>query len=200
MQSVKNHSAATSRTVGTSSIKDEKEGISPGIRVFIRVVVVLVVIALIAGVLGTALYAWVIYLAEPYEEKETLHFTVEDGNHKDATHGCFFLIRAGKGVNIDPYEYSFYLSEKGHTPKKLDMRFREYEDTPPYGPDPNSGDLNKSYEWRQDGELWTEGEYVGFDMPTEDMGVKVHMGVYEVTIKNPRGEIIFKDTFLFGYE
>ena len=174
---------------------------SPGMRVFIRVVVVLVVIALIAGVLGAALYAWVVSLADTDEEVEKMHFSVFEApppwKPMNPIQGSFFIIRAGKGVNIDLYEYSFHVGEKGQPPIKLDTYFREYMDTPPYGPDPNSGDLNKSYDWKQDGELWSEGEYICFDVPKESSGIVFEVStLYEVTIKNSRGDIVFRDTFI----
>ena len=173
---------------------------STGMIVLLIVGIVVVVVVLITVVLAGVLFMWTTSLADTDESVEIMHFTVEDGNHKSTTQGCFFLIRAGKGVDIDPYDYSFYVSERGHSPKKLDMNFRDYMDSPPYGPDPNSGDLNKTYDWRQDGELWSENEYIGFDIPTEDMGIGYTDGaVYEVMIKNPRGEIIFKDTFAIGH-
>ena len=139
--------------------------------------------------------------ADQYEEVEIMHFSVEDGNNGDREHGCFFLIRAGRGVDIDPYTHSFFVAEKGYSPKKLDLNLRQYEDSPPYGPDLGSGDMNGTYDWTEYGKWWNNGEYIGFDMPMENMGIDIADGnVYEVMIKNPHGEVIFKDTFIYSQQ
>ena len=172
-------------------MKKNEEAVSPVIAIILMVAITVV----LAGVL----YMWVISLADTDEGVSIMHFTVEDGNNKADTKGCFFLIRAGKGVDIDPKRHAFFVAEKGYSPKKLETSFREYKDSAPYGPDPNSGDLNKTYDWTQDGDLWSDQEYIGFDMPKESMGIDPSDGnVYEVLIKNPKGEVIFKDTFVYS--
>jgi len=142
------------------------------------------------------------YQDDHYDEGVSImHFTLEDGNNRDGERGCFFLIRAGRGVDIDPKRHAFFVAEKGYSPKKLDMNFREYRDSAPYGPEPESGDLNSSYDWTYDSDLWNDGEYIGFDMPMDNMGIDPADGyVYEVLIKNPYGEVIFKDTFVYSQQ
>ena len=127
-----------------------------------------------------------------------MYFTVEDGTNINSERGCFFLIKAGKGVDIDPSRYSFYVTEKGFSPHLLDFDKREYNDADPYGPRLDSGDLNGSYDWREEGDLWSDGEYIGFDMPMPDMNIEITEGnIYEVMIKNPNGERIYSDTFVY---
>ena len=172
-------------------MKNNEEAVSPVIAIILMVAITVV----LAGVL----YMWVISLADTSEGVSIMHFTVEDGTNKDDTHGCFFLIRAGKGVDLDPMRQSFFVAEKGYSPKKLDNADREYKLSDPYGPDPDSGDLNTTYDWTSDGDLWSDQEYIGFDMPKESMDIDPTDGaIYEVLIKNPKGEVIFKDTFVYS--
>ena len=59
--------------------------------------IVLIIVTIVSiGVIA------VVYLDEEKEKDETMHFGVTDGVNEDEEHGCFFLIKAGKGVNIDP--------------------------------------------------------------------------------------------------
>ena len=128
-----------------------------------------------------------------------IYFTLDDGMNMDEERGCFFLIRAGKGVDIDPSRYSFYVSEVGYSPKKLDFALREYNDYDPYDPKLNSGDRNASYNYEIEGKLWSDGEYLGFDMPMRDMNIDIQNGnIYEVMIKNPKNEVIYSDTFVYS--
>jgi len=188
-----------SQPAGSAYAGGEKKGMSSGMIVLIVVGIVVVVGILITVVLAGVLYMWVISLADTDESYTLMAFDVGDGNNIDDTHGCFFIILASLDVDIDPYDYSFYVSEKGDSPKKLDTTFREYLDSPPYGPDPNSGDLNKTQDWTEDGDLWSDGEYIGFDMPKESMNIDPKDGaIYEVLIKNPNGEVIFRDTFVYS--
>ena len=128
---------------------------------------------------------------------DIMYFTLEDGQNMDEERGCFFVIRAGKGVNIDPSRYSFYVSEVGYSPQNLDFDLREYNDYDPYDPKPNSGDRNASYNYKIEGNMWSDGEYIGFDMPMEDMNIDIKTGIYEVMIKNPKDELIYSDTFAY---
>jgi len=172
-------------------MKNNEEAVSPVIAIILMVAITVV----LAGVL----YMWVISLADTSEGVSIMHFTVSDGNNKDETHGCFFLIRAGKGVDIDPLRHAFFVAEKGYSPQKLDNDDREYKDSHPYGPDPASGDLNTTYDWTSDGDLWSDMEYIGFDMPKESMNIDPRDGtIYEVLIKDPKGEVIFRDTFVYS--
>lgn len=187
----------TNQYPGQPPTKSEKKDMSTGMIVLL-VVGIVIVMGLLLTIVGV-LYMWTISRSNTDESYTLMVFDVGDGNNIDDTHGCFFLILASKDVDIDPYDYSFYVSEKGGSPKKLDTTFREYLDRPPYGPDPNSGDLNKTQDWTEDGALWSRGECIGFDIPMEDMGIKITDGnVYEVLIKNPKGEVIFKDTFRYS--
>ena len=119
---------------------------------------------------------------------------IVDGTNIDDTYGCFFLLRAGAGVDIDPSRYAFYVSEKGYSPHKLDLEVRTNDNLG----NPTGGDRNGTYDWTVDGELWSGGEYLGFDMPTEDMGIDIVDGnIYEVMIKNPKGVVIFRGSFVY---
>jgi len=195
VKSENNQVPSTSQTSGLTD-PEVKEGIP---RSEMKIIIVIgIVVVLFLSVLMGVLYMWAPTPIVSDEGISVMHFTVEDGHYQGPTQGCFFLIRAGHGVDIDPYRFTFYVCEKGSSPKKLDTNFREYMVNPPYRPDPNSGDLNRTYDWTQDGELWSKDEYIGFDMPMEDMGIDITDGnVYEVTIKDPKGEVIFKDTFVF---
>ena len=142
------------------------------------------------------LYSWV--PSHPNNSTwNPVRIDVEDGMNADDTYGCFFLLRAGRGVDIDPNEYSFFVAEKGFPPKKLDFELRTYDgDGNPTGGDrtapgcPTHENFNES--------SWSEGEYIGFDMPTRNMGIKIVDGnVYEVMIKDPRGNVIFRDFFVY---
>ncbi len=151
--------------------------------------------AVVLGVTG-GLYFWTSSMDVIDEGESIMHFTVEDGNNMDDTYGCFFLIRAGKGVDIDPSRHSFFVGEKGFSPKKLGFSERRYDEGKPVG-----GDRNGTYDWTNEGPLWSDGEYIGFDMPKESMGIDPVDGkIYEVLIKNPGGEVIFKDSFVYSMQ
>jgi len=146
----------------------------------------------------TAFLALYIFL-DPYDSAREPHRPffnpmVVDGTNIDDTYGCFFLLRAGAGVDIDPSRYAFYVSEKGYSPHKLDLEVRTNDNLG----NPTGGDRNGTYDWTVDGELWSGGEYLGFDMPTEDMGIDIVDGnIYEVMIKNPKGVVIFRGSFVY---
>ena len=167
-----------------------EEAVSPVIAIILMVAITVV----LAGVL----YMWVISLADTDEGVEIMYFTVEDGTNINSERGCFFLIKAGKGVDLDPSRYSFYVTEKGFSPHSLDFNKRLYNDADPYGPRLDSGDLNGSYNWKEEGDLLSDGEYIGFDMPMPDMNIDIQEGnLYEVMIKNPKGERVYSDTFVY---
>jgi len=157
-------------------------------------IVFVIVILVSIGVIG------ILYLDEDKEKEkdDSMYFEIDRGTHIDKNRGCFFIIRAGKNVNIDPSEYSFFVCEIGYTPQRLDFSLREYDKTAPFGPIPSSGDRNGTYDYTKDGNLWSEGEYIGFDMPMEDMDVRYKFGnLYNVSIKDPKGVCIYKDWFGF---
>ena len=157
-----------------------------------------IILILILGFLSYYLFGGFSSESKKTDEVTELSLNIDDGNNIDATRGCFFLIHAEEGVNIDPNEYSFFVAEYGYSPKKLDMNIRAYMDAAPYGPDPSSGDLNRTYDWTLDGELWSEREYIGFDMPKDNMGIRIRDGViYEVNLKNPKGTVVYRDTFIY---
>ena len=168
-----------------------EEAVSPVIAIILMVAITVV----LAGVL----YMWVISLADTDEGVDIMYFSLEDGVNKDEKSGCFFLILAGKGVNLDPSRYQFFVSEKGGSPHLLDFNEREYKDEDPHVPISNTGDLNKTYDWTELGDLWSDGERLGFDMPMEDMNIDIVPGnEYEVMIKNPKGEKIFNKAFVYS--
>lgn len=131
----------------------------------------------------------------PYRA-ELLIVTVKDSNNADDTHGCFFLLRAEQGVDIGPKEYSFFVAEKGNLWVELDLDYRYYDrNQTPYG-----GDQNYTYPppFTEEEPYWTEMEYIGFDMPTEDMDISIVDGnTYEVMIRNTKGEVVFRDDFVY---
>lgn len=183
-----------SQSTGSTYTGGEKKGMSTGMIILLVVGILVIVGVLITVVLAGVLFTWTSSLASTDEGVTILHFTLEDGRNTDDTHGCFFLIRAGKGVDLDPARHSFYVAEKGYSPKKLDFSERQY-----IGGQPAGGDRNVTFDWTVGGDLWSDQEYLGFDMPMEDMGINIAEGkVYEVMIKNPQGEVIFKDTFVYS--
>ena len=157
----------------------------------------------IIGILSMFLmYMWVPEHDHIDEGVDIMYFTLDDGQNLDEERGCFFVIRAGKGVDIDPSRYSFYVSQKGYRPQKLDFALREYNDTDPYGPVLTSGDRNGIYNYTLKGDLWSDGELIGFDMPMQNnpgrpMDVTIQTGIYEVMIMNDKGEHVFSDTFSY---
>ncbi len=133
---------------------------------------------------------------EPRPQSIRLRASIEDGNDTDSKHGCFFRLKAGNGTNVDPRDYWFMVSVKGYSPRKLNISFREYANdscSTPFG-----GDLNSSFDWNEDDMRWTEGEYIGFDMPMDKVNLTVQDGMtYEVIITNPgiftwRGEFVYR--------
>ena len=171
-------------------IMNEEEAVSPVIAIILMVAITVV----LAGVL----YMWVMSLSNTQEEIEMVVATVEDGVNTDHRHGCFFTIRAGMGTNIDPGRYSFSVAEMGYSPKKLDFAIREYRDYTPYDPESDSGDRNKSYDYGMDGDMWSDGEYIGFDMPMEDMNIDIQEGYqYEVMVRNSKSAAVFRGTFVY---
>ena len=173
-----------------------EEAVSPVIAIILMVAITVV----LAGVL----YMWVISLADTDEGVDIMYFTLEDGQNQGEERGCFFVLRAGKGVSIDPSRYTFSVGEKGYSPQELDFGLRVYNDADPYGPLFSSGDRNSSYNYKGEGDLWSDGEYLGFDMPMKNnpsrpMNIDITSGnIYEVMIKNSKGEMIYSDTFVYN--
>ncbi len=178
------------------------EAVSPVIAIILMVAITVV----LAGVL----YMWVISMVDPNEKPSIMIFEVTDGVNKDSEHGCFFKIRAVSEVDIDPTRYFFTVSESGQSPKSLDFRFRDYEDQGEDELTPVGGDRNKTYRydeknWKIEnmnvegpGQMWNDGEYIAFDMPMARKGVEIDKGSeYEVMIKNPNHEIVFRGTFVY---
>ena len=129
-------------------------------------------------------------------EEDEMNFTIEDGNMCWPQRiGCFFLIRAGENVSIDPNQYSFYVGVKGNIPMKLSMEPRSYT----INGTPMGGDWNTTYDYKEDGDLWSEGEYLAFDVPRQYSKDEIPENLHEVLIKNPSGKVIFKDTFFIGF-
>ena len=178
--------------------KKNEEAVSPVIAIILMVAITVV----LAGVL----YMWVISLADTDEGVDIMYFEVDDGTNLDNTHGCFFILRGGKGVDIDPSKYSFYISEVGYSPQKLNFALREYKEDDPYDPKYESGDRNGTYDYRTEGDMWSDGEYIGFDMPMtknneRPMSINIKSGnVYEVMIKNPKNEKVYADTFVYSIQ
>jgi len=144
------------------------------------------------------------------EPVQIMKFSVEDGPNENDEVGCFFLIRAEKGVDLDPSEYTFWVAEDGRSPQKLNFQFRDYSQDAMKVPE--GGDRNATYRYdssiksgrwpdmpaEEDRERWNDGEYLGFDMPTEELGINIINGnVYEVLIKDPNRDIVYRDTFVY---
>jgi len=189
---------------------EEKKGI-PVWGIVLIVVGAVVLLAMIILVAAGVLYTWSTGRAET-ESREfpIMAFEVKDGVNRDATHGCFFTIRAKKGVDIDPSKYFFYVAEKGRSPKALEFGFRHYQDQGEDDLTPVGGDRNKSYRydeknWKAEntnveaaGSMWSDGEYIGFDMPMVSMGIDIVEGrIYEVMIKNPSQEVVYQGSFTY---
>lgn len=153
------------------------------------------------------------YYYNDQEEVNIMKFSLQDGFNSAEnpdTVGCFFLIRAEKSVDIDPSEYTFWVSEDGYSPKKLDFSFRDYtqdENMTPLGGDRNASyrydDMIRQGRWpdmpkETSYERWTDGEYIGFDMPEDSMAIDVISGnKYEVIMKDPNNEIVYRDVFIY---
>ena len=183
--------------------KKKKNGIT------IAVISIIIIILLIGAGLFIS-YFWVVSVADTDGDVTIMAFEVRDGVNKDATHGCFFTIRAKQAVDIDPSKYTFYVTEQGRSPQKLDFAFRNYED---HGGDdftPVGGDRNMSYRyddknWKIEGmnveatgSMWSDGEYIGFDMPMIAMGIDLVEGkVYEVMIKDPNMKVVCQEDFIY---
>jgi len=149
-------------------------------------------------------------LPPPDEHICIMRFSVEGSPNESDTVGCFFRIRAEMSVDIDPRNHTFWISEEGDMPVVLNFSFRDYStDTLKIA---EGGDRNATYRYddsftsgrwadlpaEEDRERWTDGEYIGFDMPTEDMGIDIVSGNnYEVLIKNPENDIICRETFKY---
>ena len=184
-------------------------------------IIVIVAVAIVGGLIllsvvaAGVMYIWVISLADTGTSVTVMKFSIQDGDndpgHPDDV-GCFFLIRAEKGVDINPKKYSFWVSEEGFSPKKLNFEFRDYD----WGIEPRveGGDRNATYRYdnrveegryedmpvEADSERWTDGEYIGFDMPSDSMGIDIVSGnKYEVMIKDPNNEIIYWDVFIYKF-
>ncbi len=183
-------------------MKKNDEAVSPVIAIILMVAITVV----LAGVL----YMWVISMADTGGDVPIMAFETRDGVNKDETHGCFFTIRAVKSVDIDPSKYFFYVTEQGRSPKALDFAFRDYEDQGEDALSPVGGDRNKSYRfedknWKIEGKnveatgsQWSDGEYIGFDMPMTSMGITIEKGgVFEVMIKSPDMEIVYQGSFVY---
>ena len=159
-------------------------------------VIAIILMVAITVVLAGVLYMWVMSLADTDQDLEMIVGDVYDGTNKDSEHGCFFLIRAGAGTNINPTRYGFYVREKGMPLNKLDQGIRTYSND--IMRTPRGGDRNGTYDYTADGDLWNQGEYIGFDMPKNEMDIEiVDGGVYEVMIKGPQGDSVFQKTFVY---
>ena len=178
------------------------EAVSPVIAIILMVAITVV----LAGVL----YMWVISMADTEGDVAIMAFEARDGVNKDEEHGCFFTIRAKQSVDIDPSKYFFYVTETGQSPKALDFGFRDYEDQGGDELTPVGGDRNKSYRyddknWKTEGmnreatgQMWSDGEYIGFDMPMSSMGMDIVQGrEYEVMIKDPNMQVVFEGDFIY---
>jgi len=183
-------------------MKNNDEAVSPVIAIILMVAITVV----LAGVL----YMWVISLADTEGDVSIMKFTVEDGTNEDANVGCFFRIRAEKGVDINPKTHTFWVAEEGRSPVKLDSKFRDYSQDAMKRPE--GGDRNASYRYdsaikagrwpdmpvEEDRERWNDGEYLAFDMPLEGTGISIVSGNnYEVTIKSPNNDIVARESFKY---
>ena len=156
-------------------------------------ILLICIICIVALLLMLFLYLWPVRNIRHYEPL-LLNSDVVDGYNINESTGCFFILKAQGNTNIDPERLSFHVAEKGYPIIKLDFDQRTYDS---YG-NPSGGDRNRTYNWTVDGELWSEGEYIGFDMPTKDMNIEIVDGnTYEVIIKNPKGELVFKGLFVY---
>ena len=182
--------------------KKNDEAVSPVIAIILMVAITVV----LAGVL----YMWVSSLARIEEGPDIVAFSLQDGPNESDTVGCFFLVRAEKGIDLNPGKHSFWVTEEGYSPRRLDFSFRDHSQDSMRTPE--GGDRNATYRYDERvkegrwpempsedrNERWTDGEYLGFDMPCDDMGIDVLTGnKYEVMIKNSNNNILWRDTFVY---
>jgi len=183
-------------------MKKNDEAVSPVIAIILMVAITVV----LAGVL----YMWVISMADTEGDVPIMAFKAADGVNKDAEHGCFFTIRAVKSVDINPSTYFFFVAETGQSPKALDFSFRDYQDQGEDELTPVGGDRNYTYRyddknWKTEkmnveapGQMWSDGDYIGFDMPMVSMGIDIVQGMeYEVIIKDPNGGVVYTGDFIY---
>lgn len=151
----------------------------------------LLVVLILVLVLGITMIG-----SDNKKKDNTMYFWVDEGANINDTNGGFFVIRAEKNVNINPVNYSFYVAEKGKEPHRLDFDIRTYEN----GDIPSGGDRNGTYDYTTDGNnLWNDGEIIAFDMPMKHRGIEIKSGnIYVVSIKDPEGELTYRDTFIYG--
>lgn len=115
---------------------------------------------------------------------EILHIKIIDGNNTNSEEGCFFVLLAEKGVDIDPSKYSFYVSKLQYSPNKLDLNEYRNNTVTNYTADGNN--------------IWNEGEIIGFNMPKEDIDIEINDGMqYDVLIKNSKSENVFRNDFKY---
>ncbi len=156
-------------------------------------------IIIVSSLILFLIYSMWLNPQEPIIGPEIYIIKVEDGNNINDTHGCFFLLLSGSGVDIDPKEHSFFVAEGGLSFSQLDFGFRYYnedEDQTPYGGDRNASGCPICENFDENN--WQEGEYIGFDMPTRDMGIDIVDGnIYDVMIKDPGGNVIYRDSFVY---
>ena len=121
-----------------SHYQGEKKGMPVwGIALIVVGCFVILGVPLLTGVL----YMWNISMADIGGDESTMAYEVRDGVNEDAENGCFFTIRANKGVDIDPTKYFFAVCEQRYAPWDLDFDFRE-----------NGGDRNMTL--RYDNKDW----------------------------------------------
>ena len=145
---------------------------------------------------------FVFLVLEKKEEKEEMDIDVLDGYNIDSEHGCFFILYAGKGVQMNIDKYSFWVGEKGESSKKLDIDFRRYaQDT---NQTPLDGDRNSSYLYsgdREVGGIWGLGQAIAFDMPRRNLGIEIEDGkIYMICIKNKNRDVIWHGEFIYHLE
>jgi len=159
-------------------------------KLWINLILVVAVFSLLMLILLVYLMPFTHY----HDDQLLLCSEVVDGHNINESVGCFFTLKAHENTQIDPERLSFYVAEKEHSPIKLDLGIRTYDGNG----NPSGGDRNGTYDWTADNQLWTEGEYIGFDMPTIDMNISIVDGnIYEVIIKNLGNKVIFRDKFVY---
>jgi len=187
-----------------------KKKMSTAALVIMIVSIVIGAAVLLSIIVAGIMYMWVISLADTEGDVSIMKLTVEDGTNENDEVGCFFLIRAERGVDINPKIHTFWVSEEGRSPQKLSFAFRDYSQDGEKIPE--DGDRNATFRYdnsikagrwpdmpvEEDRERWNDGEFIGFDMPTEEMGIDIVEGnKYDVMIKDPNNEVIYRDTFVY---
>jgi len=162
-------------------------------------------------------FLFIMYHSGEKEEIENrVDIEIMDGDNIDNYRGCFFIIRAGKGValqNVD--EFCFKIAMGSLSPRCVSIReWRWYSDDGNMSP--RGGDRNMTYRfdtktfdgnyihssdpgnYEERNEKWEEGEMIGIDIPSHNIGLPIiDNKVYTVQMFDLQGELLYTGTFRY---